>query len=396
MTETAVPAEWQKGFPLEQLKALAAPFKERHRPLVFGAFGLTKERDIADAMEHKRAMWTGSPPQAVAITYEAKRQSDQQDFAQRAFVIPAGSAIVKNFAALTTEAGTKVLVALRDRTASRALFVEIFEEDTIAKACVEALGFAYMVTKISAGSEIKGVYTNGPAVVGALPTEDETTLEVLDPDFVADHEIAAIQAELAAATERFAQHYSDYNKRKSWTAFALRGYSDDPSFIIKPAEMSKSWKEEHPQEMKEEVRWNSAKDLFPATMKVVGRLGQHLKFDRVRFMRLRAKDGELSRHADITDREAGTADGFISRLHIPIRTSDAVTFRGWTARGEKLERTLPQGALCYLDQRKPHAVTNKDPSLDRLHLVLDCFADAELRRLIATKAPRPLSVGAAA
>ena len=38
--------DWQKGFELEHLRSFAAVFKERHKPLVFGAFGLTKERDI--------------------------------------------------------------------------------------------------------------------------------------------------------------------------------------------------------------------------------------------------------------------------------------------------------------------------------------------------------------
>jgi hypothetical protein len=103
-------------------------------------------------------------------------------------------------------------------------------------------------------------------------------------------------------------------------------------------------------------------------------------------MRLRAKDGELSRHADITDREAGTANGFVSRLHVPIRTSPAVTFYGWGARGNKLERNLPQGALCYLDQRKPHAVRNTDPTVDRVHLVIDCFANERVRDLIRAAA----------
>ena len=40
----------------------------------------------------------------------------------------------------------------------------------------------------------------------------------------------------------FTNHYSNYNKDKSWSAISLRGYSPEWSFITKPAEMSKKWK----------------------------------------------------------------------------------------------------------------------------------------------------------
>ena len=105
-------------------------------------------------------------------------------------------------------------------------------------------------------------------------------------------------------------------------------------------------------------------------------------------MRLRAKGGELARHADITDREAGTADGMISRFHIPIVTSPAVRFSGWTVRGERIDAAWPEGALCCLDQRKPHTVTNSDPELARVHLVIDAISNATIRSVLAS-AQRP-------
>jgi hypothetical protein len=100
-------------------------------------------------------------------------------------------------------------------------------------------------------------------------------------------------------------------------------------------------------------------------------------------MRLRAKGGELARHADITDREAGTADGMIARFHIPIVTSPAVRFSAWTERGERIDTQWPEGALCYLDQRKPHTVTNSDPELARVHLVIDAISNADIRARLA-------------
>lgn len=378
-------AEWQRGFDLDYLKQFGALFKDAHKPLVFGAFGLTKERDVADYLARDRAIWTGAPPQAVALFSVAKAASEQHDYAQRAIPIGQGAVVVRSFAARAAEAGAKVLSALVARSEGRAVWLEIFEEDPAARAAAAAAGFSYVATKISAGSEIKGLYCLGiEPPVPPLGAAERAALLVLKPEFLSKPEAAAIRAEVAAYESAFAQHYSDYNKRKSWTAFALRGYQDDPGFIIKPAEMSKSWKEEHPELMKAKPRWTSVADAFPATRKAIGRLG--VEFDRVRFMRLRAKDGELSRHADITDRSAGVADGMLARLHVPISTSDAVTFYGWGDRGERLAYQFKERSLFYLDQRKPHAVTNTDPALDRVHLVMDCVSGPKLRKLIEAAA----------
>jgi hypothetical protein len=376
-------AGWQQGFELEHLRAFAAVFKERHKPLVFGAFGLTKERDIAEALAKKRLVWTGTPPEAVAIFSVTQKPSEQEDFAQRPFTILPGSVYVKSFAARSEQAGTKILdnICQRAKTGSAQVVVEAFEEDSIARQCLKRAGLRWQTSKISAGSEIKGVYSAESLGMEALQPCDLATLSVLRRDFLSVSEHSAILKEAEDHVAEFAQHYSDYNKRKSWTAFAVHGYSDDPAFIIKPGEMARSWKEENAGLMKEPVRWTKAAKHFPVTRKVAERLGA--KLDRVRFMRLRSKDGELSRHADITDREAGTADGFVTRLHIPIRTSADVMFYGWDARGQQMTTSFPERALCYLDQRKPHAVKNTDPSLDRIHLVVDCFADAKVRELIS-------------
>jgi len=380
MSETA---DWQKGIALDRLKAFAEPFKLAHKPFVFGAFGLTKERDIADALDRNRCTWTGEPPQAVALFSFAKKPSEQSDFAQRQFTIPAGSVFIKAFAARDKASGVKVLESLKSKAEGRAIVAELFEEDRLARECAAAAAFTWQTTKISAGSELKGIYSTKPLGLAPLPPEELSALRVLKPKFLSADQHAAILKELDAFGDKFAQHYSDYNKRKSWTSFALRGYNDDPGFIIKPSEMSKTWKEENAALLAEKPRWTEAAKHFPAAKAVVESLG--LPLDRVRFMRLRSKDGELSRHADITDREAGVQDGFVTRLHIPIKTSDAVTFFSWSARGEKLAFTFPERVLFYLDQRKPHAVVNKDPALDRVHMVIDCFADAKLRKLIAER-----------
>jgi hypothetical protein len=72
---------------------------------------------------------------------------------------------------------------------------------------------------------------------------------VLQPDFAGAEERALMLAEIAAYAP-WAQHYSSYNLRHSWTAFALRGYdAADAGFIIKPDDMSKRWQAENPARM---------------------------------------------------------------------------------------------------------------------------------------------------
>jgi len=375
-------ADWQRGFELSYLQSFGDLFKRRHKALVFGAFGLTKERDVAEALERKRIIWAGTPPVAAAIFNVSKADATHQDFAQRDCLIPEGSIVIKAFACDDSAAGARILTRLCERAPGRRIWVEAFEEDRAACAALAECGFAYVCTKISAGSEIKGLYCRGMAPpLPPLPAEEAATQCLLRAEWLTAEAHAAILDELSRSGDRFAQHYSDYNKRKSWTAFALRGYQDNADFIIKPAEMAKGWKDDHPELMAARVRWTEAAPLFQVTIAQVERLG--LQLDRVRFMRLRSKNGELSRHADITDREAGLRDGCIARLHVPIRTSQAVTFVGYTARGERLEQKFAERSLFYLDQRKPHAVYNTDPALDRIHLVIDCFADAYVRQMIA-------------
>jgi hypothetical protein len=380
-----VKPDWQRGIDIARLRALAAPFAARHKPLVFGAFGLIKERDMAEALAHKRAIWTGDPPAAVAIAWPSRSAIHQTDFTGRALAFDPPGVRISAFAALDLASGCKLLDAIKLRALGGWVLAEIFEEDATARACMAACGFAYRASKIAAGSEIKGLYGHGMAPMAPIGAEDEATLAVLDRSF-ASPALAAIRAELTAAGLPWEQHYSAYNKRHSWTAFALRGYSDDPRSVHKPAEMAKGWQDKHPAEMREAVRWTPAAERFPATMALLDATGW--QWDRVRFMRLAPRGGELARHADITDREAGTADGKVTRLHVPILTSTAVTFHGWDARGGQLRRHWPEGALCYLDQRKPHGVTNHDPALHRIHLVADARGNARLRALIAAASER--------
>lgn len=379
-------AAWQRGFDLDALAPFARLFAAQHRRLVHGAFGLVRERDIAAALAAGGLLWKrgeDGAPRAAAIVRRLAQPGGFSDFAGREFAIPAGHARCAALAAESPAAAGELLAALRARASGR-LWLEIFEEDTIARAALAACpALEYRATRIAAGSEIKGLYSDagGPAAA-PLHAAEAASLVVLAADFAAPGECAAMIEEIAAGVS-WVQHYSSYNLRHSWTAFALYGYApDDPEFIVKPKEMSRAWQAANPARLAARPGWTRAAGQFPRTRAVLERLLGGRRPDRVRFMKL-APGGELARHADITDREAGLADGRLARLHLPVQTNPGVVMHGWDKRGGHLALRFPRGALCYLDQRGPHRVENRNPGEERIHLVVDLPADAALRAQIA-------------
>ena len=77
-------------------------------------------------------------------------------------------------------------------------------------------------------------------------------------------------------------------------------------------------------------------------------------------------------------------DGQIIRIHVPIRTNDDVVFSLFESPRAKVahEYRLKTGHYYYTDVTKPHAVRNMS-DIDRIHLVVDCYANDSLRTLIA-------------
>lgn len=373
---------WQLGYPLALLSTLAAPFKARYKPFVHGAFGIPKERDLALALKARRVEVSAG---AVLIGGRLKSASRQHDFTGGLHVLPAGDWLIADVAGQQSRAAANLVMRVVEAQPARtAVWWELFEEDEELQALAVDLGFRWAFSKVMAGSEIKGVYLragdSGRTLPALAPYEAEALMlarrAVLDI-----RQLGLVREELTEYVSReepWAQHYSSYNKRESWTAFCLRGFdATDPGFIIKPAEMSKGWKAAHPERLHAKPEWTSAARAFPVTMTLLEQIPGEK--ERARFMRLRRNGGELSRHADITDRDAGLADGKLARLHVPIWTHPEVQFRAWTHRGKLLTESMTAGDLWYLDQRKPHAVLNPS-GLDRVHLVVDVHSSYTLRR----------------
>jgi hypothetical protein len=376
-----VGADWLKGRTLEELRPYAELGRERNSGYVYGAFGLAKERDIALWMDDStiREIRTQPDGERLLAFWRCHKGGVQHSFTGSMIRL---DGVLASDVACVRGAETMVVERLR----KEADWIEIFEEDLELRRAVETGGYSYAFSKVSAGSDIHGMYVRaerGGGLFGnhwALSLADEVALAELQAGFLGESELGAIREELSRFElgREWTNHYSSYNVRKSWTAISLRGYNGWDS-IEKPAEMSQKWKREHPELLARKCVDTELAREFPGTVKVVRRLPG--PYQRVRFMRLAAGNGELSRHADITDREAGTRVGGIARLHVPITTGEGCMFSVWNARGMRGDMHLREGGLYYLDTRRPHAVVNK-AGVVRVHLVVDCIVGAETQRLI--------------
>jgi hypothetical protein len=170
-------------------------------------------------------------------------------------------------------------------------------------------------------------------------------------------------------------HYSNYNRGKSWSALSLRSFGGSPFSIVKPCEMTPRWQREHPDQLTLRCADTPLLDSFPSVQSLLDELPGYK--ERVRLMRLAPGHGELSRHCDITDPDAGSHAGKRLRLHFPIVTNPRVIFEGWTSDGDVQRTHMAAGSCWSLDTRKPHTARN-DGDDERVHLVIDVDATPEL------------------
>jgi len=175
----------------------------------------------------------------------------------------------------------------------------------------------------------------------------------------------------------FTKVKTKYTKGNDWTAISLYGYGSKITDILKPGVLKSSVK------IDEQLQWTSLHEATP--LNPVFKILENLpcKYERVRFMKLEA--GKIiGKHSDKIDKDLGFDDGQIIRVHVPIRTNDDVVFSLFESSRAKVahEYRLKTGHYYYTDVTKPHAVRNMS-EVDRIHLVVDCYANDSLRTLIA-------------
>lgn len=244
-------------------------------------------------------------------------------------------------------------------------------------------GYNFVGSKITSFSEIKGLYFKDR--VGALFPRAHPNLHELEYRAIVKSDVIvdvtpALQALENINQHTFTNHYSNYNKKRSWSALSLRGYTADPGFITKPSEMNKKWQEEHKNDIFE-LQDTPLRAQLPELEKVFSFLSNITDLHRIRFMRLAPGGGELQRHTDQVDKDTGVADGKLMRFHIPIITNPKVIFTTWDFWGDKVEVNMTVGGCWYLDTRKPHMAVNHGDK-ERVHLVIDAVANKKVRDLV--------------
>lgn len=372
---------WQHGHDLTYLKSLTALF-DSQRQHTLGRHEIPNEANIADALHDRRCVVIDTPPSALCTYRILKKDVDRWDFTGRRFVtLRSGDCIIDHIAT-DRPMTTQTLDRLTAIAGHRTTWLRPLSHQTDIIESAIALGYQHAITHIAASSDIRQIMVRATRSNDwpLIPTADRADLATLTQiGNISTDDLDAMRREVTHLTD-WADHYSQYNLRKSWSAISLQGFSIDPTDIIKPSDMSQSWKRDNTLRLLDTVVETTAAQHTPHIMHTVRSLGWNT--ERIRLMRLRATDGGLSRHADIVDRQAGTADGYIARLHIPLQTSPECQFTGWQADGRQITRHLTAGSLWYLDIRKPHAVTNIGSTIDRIHLVIDIKADSRLRTLL--------------
>ena len=175
----------------------------------------------------------------------------------------------------------------------------------------------------------------------------------------------------------FTKVKTKYTKGNDWTAISLYGYGPKITDILKPGVLKSSVK------IDEQLQWTNLHEATP--LNPVFKILENLpcEFERVRFMKLEAGK-VIGKHSDKIDKDLGFNDGQIIRVHVPIRTNDDVVFSLFESSRAKVahEYRLKTGHYYYTDVTKPHAVRNMS-DVDRIHLVVDCYANDTLRTMVA-------------
>jgi len=373
--------DWQKGIPLEILLRLEKPW-ERYNERCLSPFLEMKKNKIA------AAMYEGKYEYGHEWAIQSRRLKVKTKINMySAYDIPIatvekGDRVVDKIVFNQPEAIMDVLGSYTEDT-----FLFIHEEVDVDRFVATHAGYKKIGIKINTFGDIQGVYFKEfqPNMFGVrefpeqnmmLPEEVLVLRKATIPDVSNICDIIAQRLEIM--DYEFTNHYSNYNKDKSWSAISLRGYTPEWSFITKPAEMSKKWKKENEgREFK--LQDTELRKMFPEVEDMLRWLPG--KPHRIRFMNLSPGGGELQRHTDQVDPEAGVNDYKLMRFHFPIITNENVIFNQWDWDAQLVEKHMQVGECWYLDVRKPHRAINDGTEM-RTHLVIDVEANDEVRALI--------------
>lgn len=349
--------EWQKGFDLDYLKGLASKF-EKYNSHTLGPFTQVKKNNIASMLDDG-TLHILSEDTMIEISV-SKTSSP---------ITMHGKTVIANkkkgditFGSMT---GDVAELELEINNYTEDCWMYVWAEDVEMNTLAHTCGFCQVGPKITTFGEMYMIYYRGMA--RPFPVIDKA--EYTSIKKIGDVNPDLIQAvyEKLQKLPAFTNHYSNYNKGKSWGALSLRGYRPEPEFITKPIEMNDKWKEEN-RDVHFELQDTVLYDEFPEVRELLKEFGS--KVHRVRFMRLKPGGGELERHTDQVDPDSGGSLGKVARLHFPIKTNDGVVFTVWGTNGNEQKIHMSKNECWFLDTRKPHMAINGGDE-ERIHLVVD-------------------------
>ncbi len=380
---------WQHGYQLDKLKALEdfyAPYN-RHALSVFGKF---KKNDIATHLSKGTLM---------LLQDESLQPGTSSAYVMETVKVPTkikmhgdtviGQKLKGDLTFSRLVGNTTQLAEMLDEFSYNDCWLFSYAGDRAICMLAENVGFHKVGYKVTSFSEIISIYFRqnicSPLGVRVHPV-------VSPAELVGMAKITSVGSTLPLLILQkiqqkglhYTNHYSNYNQKKAWSALALRGYSEDPAFITKPAEMNEKWAVEH----KNETFFLQDTPLY-AQFPEVRELLSFLDGDvhRVRFMKLAPGGGELQRHTDQVDPDAGNSLGALTRLHFPLKTNDKVVFSTWNGNDEKENYHYGFGECWVIDTRKPHMAVNGGNE-ERIHLVVDTIVTPKLQKMIVDAGPR--------
>ena len=362
--------DWQHGFDIDYLKGLEKKYEDYNK-YTLSPFAKYKKNNIAeslfkgtltildDAMLEVVESKSASNITMHGDTVIAKKQKGDMTV----------SKLVGNLDTIK-----KCLEYPTDMhgLAPRDIWLIVWAENKDHCKLAEESGFCYVGPKITTYGEIYAVYYKGaPRAFPKIDSADYLSIKKVES--VDSDKISKIYEKLNTLPA-FTNHYSNYNKGKSWGALSLRGYTSDPSFITKPIEMNDAWKEEN-KDKEFYLQDTPLFDLFSEVRELIRPYGETVH--RVRFMRLKPGGGELERHTDQVDPDSGGSLGKLARIHFPIKTNEKVMFTVWNTKGEPENIHMKTGECWFLDTRKPHMALNGGDE-ERIHLVVDIITEKKL------------------
>ena len=369
--------EWQHGLDIDYLKKIEA-FYEGYNAFADSPFAKYKKNNIAQDLHEQNMimMINGDAIEGAHVEKTSKSKSNITMYGN----LVIGTKVAGDITITKLHGSEKYIESTLDTYENQNAWLYAWAEDTDFRKMILKFDYEYVGSKITTFAEIYDIYFSRKLSDTRIhPTIDETeSLTLKQVGNVSLQAIESIRNKLEQMDLKYQNHYSNYNKKNSWAALSLRGYSSDILRIEKPSEMSDKWKKEHENE-ELHLQDTYLREQFPEVNELLNWVDGDIH--RIRFMRLSPGGGELTRHTDQVDSDAGGNLGQLARLHFPIKTNDQVIFNSWGLKGKNVCANMKVGEFWYLDTRKPHTAINNGTE-ERIHLVVDVIVTPKLKEML--------------